>query len=110
MNRKAKGSAYKMKGYSYPGISPIKKNPTATKLEAEHGGTWTKGWTDPKTKIYHSNVFSNEAGLNPAEAKTDISRAGRVVGSKGETSVTIDTRGRTRDIEVEEATQKVKQG
>ena len=98
MNRKAKGSAYKMKGYSYPGTSPMKQTDPpvggegfstegyiekgeqykkvkkskrrnlATDLSARYNTTITKK-TDPKTGV---KTWSNPEGVSVSELEEQL--------------------------------------
>lgn len=49
------------------------------------GGKWTKGWTDPKTKVFHENTWSNEDGKNVQQMRTgfNANMAGTVSSGDG---------------------------
>ena len=66
------------------------KVPTGESLSKLLGGKWKKGWTDPKTGVFHENTWSNEdgksasqvrAGFNPNLMGTVTGGGGRIVGT-----------------------------
>ena len=49
------------------------------------GGEWKKGWTDPKTNVFHENTWSNEDGKSASQVRTGFNpnTAGTVTGGDG---------------------------
>ena len=58
---------------------------TGVSLSKLLGGEWKKGWTDPKTNVFHENTWSNEDGKSASQVRTGFNpnTAGTVTGGDG---------------------------